>query len=293
MDYMPEQSKIAAVTKIITHPGDAHRDDFYSIALALARFPNIEIIERRQPTIEELGNPGILVLDVGERYHPACWKFDHHQPEFRGKAVSTFTLLLDALELSKIFSRLEWPGMLASIDNIGPMVTATALGCTAEVIAKLQFPLESFFFGHLREQPVITRTDGLFVMMKDFGLHLVQSASLLDERIKALKQGGAEILEINKIKGVFITVADHPSLGVNIYLKETYPDDTFAFSIAQDDRGPGWVLYRFNDDPRIHFDLLSNSASITFIHPNGFVAKTKAISKKAAIALVKQAILHE
>ena len=85
--------------KIITHAGHAHLDDLMACAIALTdrtwgvlesgRAATVEaaladacegvVIERRDPTEDELANPRVLVLDVGGHYRPDLGNFDHHQ----------------------------------------------------------------------------------------------------------------------------------------------------------------------------------------------------------------------
>ena len=65
---------------IITHPGSAHFDEVTAIGLILAvNADTVFRIERREPTQEELNNPDIWVVDVGDQYEPETRNFDHHQ----------------------------------------------------------------------------------------------------------------------------------------------------------------------------------------------------------------------
>ena len=58
------------VNKIVTHAGHAHRDDFLSVCFTLAlcaEYNNEPVVERRNPTEEELNDADVVVLDVGEK----------------------------------------------------------------------------------------------------------------------------------------------------------------------------------------------------------------------------------
>ena len=81
------------MTKIITHPGIAHFDDLLSVALILALDKNIEKVERRVPTKEEIEDPEIWKLDIGAGYNPTLKLYDHHQEDLREKEC-TFSILL-------------------------------------------------------------------------------------------------------------------------------------------------------------------------------------------------------
>ncbi|MDA8403773.1 MAG: MYG1 family protein, partial [Desulfobacteraceae bacterium] len=85
--------------RIITHPGSAHFDEFFAISLILARRPDVSFtIERREPTKEELDNPDVWVVDIGERFEPHLKNFDHHQDI---NCSASFVLVSDYLGLTK------------------------------------------------------------------------------------------------------------------------------------------------------------------------------------------------
>jgi len=64
---------------IITHPGSAHFDEMTAVSLILAAHADTEFhIERREPIPEELDNPDIWVVDIGNRHEPEKRNFDHH-----------------------------------------------------------------------------------------------------------------------------------------------------------------------------------------------------------------------
>ena len=68
------------IQRIITHPGSAHFDDVTAVSLILATYPNAQFtIERREPTTDELENPDVWVVDVGDKFEPEKHNFDHHQ----------------------------------------------------------------------------------------------------------------------------------------------------------------------------------------------------------------------
>lgn len=64
--------------KIVTHPGLFHADDV--CAIAWLRVCGVTApVERRNPGVEDLNDPEILVVDVGGEHDPARGNFDHHQ----------------------------------------------------------------------------------------------------------------------------------------------------------------------------------------------------------------------
>ena len=61
---------------IVTHNGNFHADDVFSIAALKCIFPSFELIRTRDV---ELINKADLVIDVGGEYDPEAGRFDHHQ----------------------------------------------------------------------------------------------------------------------------------------------------------------------------------------------------------------------
>jgi len=51
------------ITKIVTHPGGAHKDDFLACSVMIFHY-NVPI-HRREPTTEDIEDPSVCVIDVG------------------------------------------------------------------------------------------------------------------------------------------------------------------------------------------------------------------------------------
>ena len=84
---------------IITHPGRAHFDEFFAVSLVLAVDSAADFsIQRRNPTKEELDDPNVWVIDIGERYEPERRNFDHHQDV---DIHASFVLVSDYLNLTR------------------------------------------------------------------------------------------------------------------------------------------------------------------------------------------------
>jgi uncharacterized UPF0160 family protein len=69
--------------KVIVHGGKFHADDVMACAI-ISHLTNV-VIERRNPTENELNDSSILVLDCGRTYEPLLNNFDHHQGTFEEK----------------------------------------------------------------------------------------------------------------------------------------------------------------------------------------------------------------
>jgi len=61
---------------IVTHNGNFHADDVFSVALFKSLLPSFELIRTRDP---ELIAKADIVIDVGGEYNPSRGRFDHHQ----------------------------------------------------------------------------------------------------------------------------------------------------------------------------------------------------------------------
>jgi len=82
------------ITKIITHGGPAHRDEFLGCCLVLSKFPNVPIY-RRDPTKEELADPTCAVVDVGRDFNPSLHNYDHHQFSRDSAPACALSLVLE------------------------------------------------------------------------------------------------------------------------------------------------------------------------------------------------------
>ena len=61
---------------VVTHDGNFHADDVFSIAALKCIFPSFNLIRTRN---NEIINSADIVLDVGGEYNPDNGRFDHHQ----------------------------------------------------------------------------------------------------------------------------------------------------------------------------------------------------------------------
>src|SRR3990172_8867726 len=100
-------NKFETATRIVTHPGEAHRDELLAVAVVLGLNRWLPV-ERRDATQVDLQDPAVIVLDQGGRHDPALSDFDHHQLGRDEPAACTLTLLLGHLGLLATAHEL-WP----------------------------------------------------------------------------------------------------------------------------------------------------------------------------------------
>lgn len=270
---------------VITHPGQSHRDEFMAICMLIAA-DKVAVIERRDPTQEDLDDPDVIVLDVGQSHDPEFNNFDHHQFERDHPPVCSITLLLwelgiDPKEARKIWGWLEFSERL---DSKGPFATAAHYGMTPDALFATVSPIETTVLrwfesdGHMLARPTPDANGlcldplPLWELMHRIGSEKLNYLHEVQERIAFLKEE-AKVVEVEGLRVLDATCVcrkKNPVLGLEIYAEEL--GDIVA-TVTQDDRGDGLCLFRRNDDPHIDFSQIEESEGVLFAHKSGFVAK--------------------
>lgn len=282
---------------LLTHPGQAHLDDFLSAAVAIATDPGIEVIERREPTEQELADPAVLVLDVGGQWDPELANYDHHQLGRDERAECALSLFARSLSYrgESVFDALstqKWFESLRVMDSKGPFQLAKQLETSPDVVFRLLSPVEAILVGWFGEVDRIEQSDELTPMwglLRQIGRDLLDHAVDVLQRIIQL-QSECRPVECCGVQGFILESEDTTALAK---WREKFAPTT-AFSIICDDRGPGWSLFRYDDDERIDFSRLNGRDDIVFAHAGGFIAKTagrEQVSLEQALELVKLAIV--
>jgi hypothetical protein len=262
-------------TKIVTHPGPAHRDDFVACCIALAKFPEIHVIERREPTFVDLQDASVLVLDVGGSHEPERSNFDHHHFGRDEAPTCCLSLFLEAIGLYHQFKLMDWLESTEINDSKGRVALAQHLGCEPGAITRNLSPVEGAMtemFSKYTELKVGgLMTDWFAGVMDELGHQMLNHAQDLHTQTEWL-QSNAQLQ--HTIGGVPVIVIESDNTkGV-----QKFRDQHVAGAgvcISHDDRGEGWSLYRFNDDPRVDFSRLEGHQDVRFAHKNGFLAKTR------------------
>ncbi len=244
---------------IITHPGSAHFDEFFAICLILAKFPNSEfIIERREPSHEELKNPDIWVLDIGAELNGNLKNFDHHQSI---DLNASFVLIANYLDFSKDLQTLSWWDFKDKIDRFGPAKTGADIGTTS--LRSTYSPFEEWYLELFASKP-----NESIPLMRQFGINILKKAKKMASQFKFWEK--CKKVTINN-EIIFIGHTDS-STGAQEY------NDTLekpaAVVVNHDSRGRGWKLCRFDNFSNVDFSKLEGHKDIKFTHKTGFVAKT-------------------
>ncbi|MEM0926614.1 MAG: MYG1 family protein, partial [Planctomycetota bacterium] len=126
---------------IVTHPGNAHKDDFLacSILAHLHRVP----IERRDPTEEDLEDGGVYVVDVGGRHEPEKANFDHHQFPKDHPPICALSLVLEHVGIYEDAKRFfSWLQPAEWLDTRGPNETSALMKIPRSVFDELASPID-------------------------------------------------------------------------------------------------------------------------------------------------------
>ena len=261
---------------IITHPGSAHFDEVTAIGLILAvTADTVFRIERREPTQEELNNPDVWVVDVGDQYEPETRNFDHHQDI---DCSAAFVLVAKYLGLLETLSVMPWWDFKDSVDRFGPVKSSIKYYAGDNLIN--QNPVENWLVARFASDPEASLT-----LLKAFGANIIKDARILKNQIDFWKTSSRLV-----IAGVPAIIGEtRESAGLEEFrrLDENPPD----IVISLDRRDKGWRLFRYDGTP-VDFSLISDRPEIAFAHKSGFMAKTKErLVIDDLIALVSKAVV--
>jgi hypothetical protein len=261
---------------IVTHPGRAHFDEFFAVSLVLAVDSTADFsIQRRNPTKEELDDPNVWVIDIGERYEPELRNFDHHQDL---DLHASFVLVSDYLNLTNELKVTPWWTYKDKIDCFGPFKIAKEMGIKR--LLNIYSPVEVWLLKMFEQDPC-----AISQMMRLFGQSVIKEAKLLFSQLNLWES--CEKVKV-KDKIVLIGLTDDTT-GAQRY-SDTM-DTPAAISVTFDGRGKGWRLSRVNDAHGVDFSKVIGHKDILFAHKNGFVAKTKErLSKDEVLKLVELAV---
>jgi hypothetical protein len=261
----------------ITHPGSAHRDEFISCCLLLAA-GIIHKILRREPTVAELDDPNILVVDVGGQHCPEKGNYDHHQLPRDADPTCSLTLIMPLLGVSLKAARGIWNWFEFSewLDSKGPYQTATHLGMEPDALLAMVSPIETTILRWFEEHEEVVHGDLCYQLMERIGREKLEYLMLVSERLEFL--GSHATFNQNADESFWLDARcvpkdQNPVLGIEMFLQMEQKD--CPITVTNDDRGDGFAIFRRNDDHRVDLSKLEGWADIVFAHRGGFIAKTR------------------
>ncbi|MES2475553.1 MAG: MYG1 family protein [Verrucomicrobiota bacterium] len=269
-------------SRILTHPGGSHKDEFLACCLLLAE--NAVPIVRREPTDADLADVSIAVVDVGHEHDPARGNFDHHQFPKDHPPTCSLSLVLQQLgvyEEARMFC--DWLEPAEWFDTRGPVETAKWLGVARETLFKLNSPIDTTLLRRFAAESELNPGEPLWEVMRWIGSDLLAYLKNLRARLDFIGQVG-EFWEIETPSGPFKVLflprtdplPDEPSAGLARFIDGRPDQGEVAGLVYPDRRGNGYGLSRHNDHAGLDFTKIQDEADVHFAHARGFVAKTSA-----------------
>lgn len=262
---------------IVTHPGSAHFDEVAAISLILAVNAGTAFrVYRRNPEPSELEDPGIWVVDIGDRHEPRKRNFDHHQDR---TCPASFVLVATYLGLLETMDVQPWWAFKDSVDRFGPVKASKEYNAGDDLVNRN--PVETWLTSSFASDP-----QSLLPMLRSFGAQMIEDARALKRQIDFWKNSSRLV-----ISGVRAMIGETvESIGLEEFRRlDKDPPDVV---ISLDHRGGGWRLFRYDGAP-VDFSRIAECPEVTFAHMTGFLAKTRErLGKDDLIALVSKAVIH-
>jgi len=286
------------LTKIVTHPGGAHKDDFLACCV-LAHLHGVPI-ERREPAEADLDDVSVAVVDVGESHDPAQSNFDHHQFPRDHPPLCALSLVLQHLGIyddAKMFC--SWLEPAEWLDTRGPGDTAKQMGIPREAFSALMSPIDITLLRRFAGTSSLAKDEPLYQIMCMIGDDIVSYVRDLRERLNDLKER-CEYWTIESDRGTIQAVFlernepadDEPSFGLPQFVVSEGKEEEIVAMVYPDRRGSGYGLTRFNNNQRVDFSRIEDCEDVRFAHKRGFVAKTEATEKERLKSLLEMAIVE-
>lgn len=283
---------------IVTHPGGAHKDDFLACSV-LAHLHGV-VIERRDPTDDDLADVATCVVDIGGVHDAATNNFDHHQFPRDAPPLCALSLVLkdlgiyeDALAFCPWLRPAEW------LDTRGPNETAKLMEIPRSAFSALNSPIDITMLNRFASSSQLTPNNALYQVMCMVGEDIVNYVRTLRERLDYLKQH-SQIWTIetdgDPLEAIFLdqsdVIADDPSFGLYAFIAEQGKEDQIHALVCPDRRGNGFGLTRYEDCARLNFSQIESCEDVRFAHKRGFVAKVETtdptrLKELLALAVVK------
>lgn len=271
---------------IITHPGGAHKDEFLACCLLIA--DSEAPIFRREPTPDDLANPRIAVVDVGNHHEPDMGNFDHHQfPPDHHPTCSLSLVLMNLGMYHDARAFCDWIETTEWFDTRGPVDTARWLGVERETLAKLQSPVDITLIRRFAFSKQLNPGDTLWQVMQWIGQDLAGYLRGMRERLDFVA-ANAVTWRVNPASDaddvLFIPrtepIPQEPSAGLPRHIETLPHGKSITAMIYPDRRGGGYAIARHNDHPAYDFTRIASCPDVHFAHARGFVAKTSATDPK-------------
>ncbi len=277
---------------IVTHPGGAHKDDLLAVCVLIAKHG--APIARREPTLAELDDATVAVVDIGGRHEPAKMNFDHHH--FPREHAPTCALSLVLMHLGSYQDALHFCDWLAPaewFDSRGPKKTAQWLGVPRRAISQLNSPIDMTVLRRFAGCTELQNAETLYEFMRMVGEDLLEHLRLARKRIDFVAEHGERwsiVAGEQTIEAVFLPRTeprvDEPSSAVASYVRAEGLENSVAALVYPDRRGTGYGISRYEDHAQLDFSRIGDEPDVHFAHKSGFMCKTNATQPARLKALI-------
>lgn len=281
------------ISRILTHPGSAHKDEFLACCVLLARHP-VPIV-RREPTQADLDSLETVVVDVGGEHSPARLNFDHHQFPADAPPLCAISLVLQYFDLYEDAREFcDWLEPTERFDTRGPIETAAWLGLDRKVLFRLSSPIDGTLLRRFSSQQELKPGEPIWEIMRYVGEDLLEYLNSLRERLNFIEKN-AFLWKFENHQIIFLPRTENqpndPGASLARYI-DTLPEaPTIIGTVYPDRRGNGFGLSRHNDSSLLDFTRIADQPDVHFAHARGFVAKTSATSQERLRELLQLAYL--
>ncbi len=278
------------MTKIITHSGFAHLDDFLSTCLILYKDKEVDTILRRaEVTEEELNDPDIWKVDLSKTHDPDLRAFDHHQKDMDDCSFSLLLKHWDHWERANtVYS---WIPALIEIDTSGLGKVLNQKGISHSDYFQLDTFIKTAYLEIFQKYKRIEKKKLMFHSMKQIGKEFFDGITTYESILEDFDFNldvqfmSKQELEEDPKKGILVLLylTNRPKYGVhltNLFQKckiNHFPDYRKGWITAFTyDRPQNTIsIKKHGNSPQIDLHKLSGLKKTYFAHRKGFVATVK------------------
>lgn len=277
--------------RIITHSGQAHRDEILAIALLAVKsgvhprfceilrvpeWPNStdSVVDTSRPPVAPF--VPAYVIDIGKKHDPALGLFDHHQFPADAPPACALTLLADHYSMD--MSKYPWMEKVAILDSKGifkwfEMKFGRRPSNAAEVAMALDDKTSIFSYIERVANKVSFHEalDIAYGWMKDEIEHVEFRDSNIAEARKLAKV--VDLTDSHRM--VFFDVEKMPPCGMSLVDIMAVEDPGIIVAGKFDERSDGYSATRLLDNPLVDFNRVRGEKRCKFVHANGFCLKWK------------------
>jgi hypothetical protein len=256
---------------IITHGGVMHQDDLMAAIIALGANPNATW-ERRDPTLAELEDPDVWVIDVGRQFDLDKSNMDHHQFEDLEDTRCSVHLVFDKIGLTESAkAQFPWLDLMGLQDNTGVPNAATFCKTSPTVYNNIKGPWIRMLS---RLAGCATKVDAAAVaVFRQMGQDLLEEIVFLAQRKKELEM--QLIWQVGPYRILDMRGFCKPTVGI----RETFGDDRPHITIMDDLRNGGSVLSVDTsverNNPALMLNRYVQDQRVGFAHKSGFMLVLK------------------